>query len=83
MVLGAAFAVVAVGVDEQHLAPPFRTFGAFGSQDQDGSGDAGAVEQVRAETDNSVEEVVFDDPAADVPFGAAPEQHTVWHDRRD
>ena len=38
MVLGAAFAVVAVGVDEQHFAPPFRRFGAFGSQDQDGGG---------------------------------------------
>ena len=45
------------------------------------AGDADAVEQVRAETDNSVKEVVFDDPAADGPFCAAAEQHTVWHDR--
>ena len=47
VVLGATFAIVAVGVDEQHLALPLWGFGSFGSQDQDGGGDAGAVEQVR------------------------------------
>ena len=82
MVLGPTLAVVPVGVDEQHLAPPLRRFGALGTQDQDRRGNAGAVEQVRAETDNGVKEVVFDDPPADGPFGAASEQHTVWHDRR-
>ena len=47
VVLGATFAVVAIGVDEQHPALPLWRFGAFGSQDQNGGGNAGAVEQVR------------------------------------
>ena len=80
VVLSPALAVVAVGVDEQHPAPPLRRFGALGPQDQNGGGDAGAVEQVRAQADDGVEQVVVDDAAADLALGAAAEQHAVGHD---
>ena len=57
--------------------------GALGPQDHDGGGDTGTVEQVRAEADHGVEQVVFDDAAADLALGTAAEQHAVGHDSGD
>ena len=83
MVPGPALSVVTVGVDEQDLAPPLFGFGAFCPQDQDGGGDAGAVEQVRSQADHRVQQVVLDDGLADFALDSAPEEHAVGHDRGD
>ena len=68
-----------VGVDEQHLPGPFRRLGARGAQHQDAGGDAGAVEQVGGQADDRLDDVVVQQPGADVAFGAAAEQHPVRH----
>ena len=83
VILGTALAVVAIGVDEQHLASSLGRLRTLGSQNQDRSGDASSIEQIRAETDDRVEQVVLDDLLTDGPFDPASEQHPVWHDRGD
>lgn len=53
------------------------------SQDDDTGGDAGAVEELRAEADDRLDLVTFDDLLADLGLVAAAEEDTVRHDRRD
>jgi len=69
-----------VGVDEQHLAGPVGGLRRGRAQDEDAGGDAGAVEQVRRQADDGLDDVVVQQRGADVAFGAAAEQHAVRHD---
>ena len=65
----AQLAIHQVGVDQLHAAPPRRGLGV--GQQPDVGGDASVVEQVIRQLDDGVQQVVFDDVAADVGFAAA------------
>jgi hypothetical protein len=82
-ILRFAFGVLAIRVDEQHLAAPFGRLRPLRSQDQDRSWDAGAVKQVRAKADHGIEQVILYDPAANLTLDATPKEHPVWHDGSD
>lgn len=56
---------------------------AVAAKNQDHGWDAGAVEEVRRQTDHGIEQVLFDQGAADLAFGAAAEKHAVGHDDTD
>jgi hypothetical protein len=58
-------------------ARPFR--GTFLVEEDHTGCDAGSVEEVRRQPDNSIDEAATDDLAAD---GVAPEQDSVRHDHR-
>ena len=66
VVLRPALAVLAVGVDEQHLARALGGLGPWCAQHEDAGRDAGAVEEVRAEADDRLEDVLVEKPGADL-----------------
>ena len=51
--------------------------GVFLVEDQDAGGDAGAVEQVGRQADDTLDESTEDEVLADVRFPVAPEQYAV------
>ena len=67
---------------------PRRSAGLWGSatgrwvrpHHQDAGRDAGAVEQVRRQADDGLDEVVVEELLADLLLRAAAEQHAVGHD---
>ena len=46
---------------------------------QDGRGDAGAIEEVRCQSDHRLEEVLLQQPLANPPLRGAAEEHAVGH----
>ena len=83
VVLRAALAVVAIGIDEQHLALAGGRLRALGSQDQDTSRYARAVEKLRPQTNYGFDHVIVKERSADIALLAAPEEHAVRHNSRD
>ena len=87
-VLRPTFEVLAVGVDEQHLALALFGFAADPlsaalhalSQHQDARRNARAIEQVGRHADDGFQQIVINHAGADGAFLAAPEQHSVRHD---
>ena len=84
-VLSAQAVLVAVldeglaGIDHEDAAP---ARGARFVQHQDAGGDAGAVEEVRRQSDDALDVALPDDTLADRRLGAAPEQHAVGVNHR-
>ena len=64
-------------VDEQYLALTGRRFVPI--EHKDAGGDAGAIEEVRREPDGGLEEVLPEEPLADLAFGGLAEEHAVRH----
>ena len=83
VVLRPALEVLAVGVDEQHLALALGRLAAVVAlalaQHQDAGRDAGAVEQVGGQADHGFQQVGLDHRGADGALLAAAEQHAVRH----
>ena len=77
-VLVLALPVLAVRVDEQHLAA--QRVGLALVAYQHAGGDAGAVEQAGRQADDRLDHVVLDQQLADEPLLAPAEQHAVGHD---
>ena len=75
VVLRLASGELAVGVDEQHLTLPLGEARPSAAQHQDAGWDAGAVEQVRGQADDSLQPVVLDDALADMP--SAPPRNST------
>ena len=59
VVLRLALAVFAVGVDEQHMPCRSRRLRLPCPEHQDAGGDAGAVEQVRRQADDGLQQAVL------------------------
>jgi CRISPR/Cas system-associated endonuclease Cas1 len=77
MVLRLAFAVFAVGVDEQHVVAGGR---ACLVEHQNAGRNAGAVEQVAGQADHGFQVAAVDEVFARLALFAAAEQHAVGHD---
>ena len=77
-VLVAALLELPGSVDEQHLALARRRLVPV--EHQDGRRDAGAVEEVRGKADDRLEQVLPQQPLADLPLHGATEQHAVGYD---
>jgi hypothetical protein len=91
VVLRASLEILAVGVDEEHLALSFlrltrnqvRAAMNTLTKDDDACGDAGAVEELRAEANHRFDLIIFDDLLSDLAFVPTTKQHPVRHDGRD
>ncbi len=78
---GAARQIVVARVDEQHLARSLRAFVSRPPQDQHTGGDAGAREEVGAEADHGLDDVVAQQAFPDLAVTAGAEEYAVRHDR--
>ena len=58
---------------------PLRGGRLVAVQHHDGRRDAGAVEEVRRQADDDLEQVLLQQALADLPLGGAAEQHAVGH----
>lgn len=65
-------------MDEEHAALPVGGLGAV--DDEDARRDPGAVEEVGREAEDGFDDVVFRQPLADPPLGAAAEEDAVGED---
>ena len=77
-VLGLAFGVFAVGIDEEHLV--LEGLGLVLVGHDHAGGDAGAVEEAGRQADDGLDHIVVDEDLTDQFFLAAAEQHAVGHD---
>ena len=90
VVLRAAGVELGVGIDEEHLAAAVcglvrvrRLAGEVRTHHQDAGRDAGAVEQVRRQADDGLDEVLFEELLADLLLRPAAKEHAVGHDGGD
>ena len=77
-VLGAALPEEARGVDDQHLLLPLG--GLLAAEDHDAAGEAGAVEEVRRQADDRLDQVLLEQRLADLALGALAEQRALRED---
>jgi len=80
-ILRPALVILGVGVDKEHPPPALRRLSARRAQDEDASGDAGAVKEVGRQPDHRLQQVVLQDTAPDALLRAASEEDAVGHHR--
>ena len=78
-VLAALGLILQLGVDEEDPPLARRQLRSLGPADDDTGRNAGAVEQVGGQSDHGLQQVVFDQPGADLLFHPRTEEHAVRH----
>src|ERR1700694_4662655 len=81
LVLGPPLLVFPIGINEEHLPTALDGLGTRRTQDKNARWDAGAVEEVRSEADDRVENVLIEETGTDLLLLATAEEHAMRHDR--
>ena len=79
----AAAAAVPSAAAQEHEDAASALLRLHATEDEDGGGEPGPVEQVSSEPDDRFEKVVLEEPLPDGPLLAAPKQNPVREDDGD